>query len=132
MKSCKLERKVKIMDSTNTGKLIPPTNIQRGISSPVQTADPGPDSTAVNMLHDAKDVLYPYKSQNMQFYQMLAMVNYSTGDSFQYTPGIGQYLVLQSYAHSENKSVVITNTTNTTTNITTTITAGAQGTQTVH
>ena len=123
------------MDSTNTGTLIPPADIQRGISSPVQTADPGLYSTTVNMLHDARDVLYPYNSQNMQFYQMPAMVNYSTGElgrhSIQYTPGIGQYPVLQSSARSVNKSVVITNTTNTTTNNTTTTTAGERSAQTV-
>ena len=105
------------MDSTNTGTLIPPTDIQRVISASVHTADPGLHSTTVNMLHDARDVLYPYNPQNMQFYQMPAMVNYSTGELgrhyIQYTPGIGQYPVLQSSACSVNKSVVITNTTNT-------------------
>ena len=66
---------------------------------------------------------------------MHAMVNYSTGELgrhfIQYTPGIGQYPVLQSSARSVNKSVVITNTTNITTNITTTTTTGERSAQTV-
>ena len=105
------------MENTNTGTLIPPTDFQRGIPSPVRAPDSGPGvySTTVNMLHEARDVLYPQNPQNfqnMQFYPVPAMVNYGTSElsrhSIQYTPGVGQYPVLHS---SVNKGVITTNTT---------------------
>ena len=123
------------MDTTNTGTLTPPIDIQREPSAPYS----GLYSATVNMLQETRDVLYPQNYPNMTMYQMPAMpamVNQSTGDLsghyFQYAPGIGQYPMLQSSARSINNSVIITNTTNiitNTTDITTTSTAGTQSKQ---
>ena len=70
------------MDTTDTGTLTPPIDIQREPSAPIL----GPYSATVNMLQETRDVLYPQNPQNypnMTVYQMPAMpamVNQSTGD----------------------------------------------------
>ena len=107
---CEFRRKAEKIDNTNTGTLIPPTDFQRGIPSPVRAPDSGPGVylTTVNMLHEARDVLNPQNPQNfqnMQFYPVPAMVNYGTSElsrhSIQYTPGVGQYPSLHSSVNSQ-------------------------------
>ena len=107
------------MSVTNAGMPTPPIELQREN----HVADPSMYSTTVNMLHEARSVLYPQNSQNMQYYQtMPTMINQNIDPGrhyIQYAPS--QYPVLQSSARSVNK--VTTNINTNTTNITITTTA---------